>query len=151
MPRAKVPPEDRQRSTIACLPCKRAKIRCDSATPCATCSKRGREASCVYQESPGRHRTRREWQLGGSPDVSSRGNKHLTTDNDAAPTPESFDNGPASSTNDESREPQSRILLSSKLQKGELMLFQDDLLVRFLIPQPQFTSVRLHLYHTCSS
>lgn len=54
MPRPKVKPEDRQRSSKACLPCKTSKIRCDSQLPCVACVRRDRASQCVYQDTPGR-------------------------------------------------------------------------------------------------
>lgn len=51
MPRPKVRPEDRQRSSKACLPCQASKIRCDSHTPCTSCLRRGRSSACKYAES----------------------------------------------------------------------------------------------------
>jgi Fungal Zn(2)-Cys(6) binuclear cluster domain len=55
MPRPKVRPEDRQRSSKACLPCQASKIRCDSLKPCTSCVRRDKAASCAYNES---HRRR---------------------------------------------------------------------------------------------
>ncbi len=57
MPRPKVRPEDRQRSSRACTACKASKIRCDSQSPCAACVRRERGAFCIYQ-STGRQRRR---------------------------------------------------------------------------------------------
>lgn len=51
MPRPKVRPENRQRSSKACLPCQASKIRCDSQTPCTSCVRRDRSATCTYAES----------------------------------------------------------------------------------------------------
>jgi len=51
MPRPKVRPEDRQRSSKACLPCQASKIRCDSQTPCISCVRRDRSAACTYVET----------------------------------------------------------------------------------------------------
>ena len=118
MPRAKVKPEDRQRSSIACLPCKRAKIRCDSGTPCATCAKRGREASCIYQDSPSQHGARRRSRLSTDTTSPVSLSKNGRT-NEIGPTPESLEDTAISTPTDESKEPQSRMLLSSKLQKGK--------------------------------
>ncbi|EEA26578.1 hypothetical protein TMatcc_005145 [Talaromyces marneffei ATCC 18224] len=55
MPRPKVRPEDRQRSSKACLPCQASKIRCDAQTPCISCVRRDRSSTCTYGES---HRRR---------------------------------------------------------------------------------------------
>lgn len=51
MPRPKVRPEDRQRTSKACLPCQASKIRCDSQTPCISCVRRDRSAACTYVET----------------------------------------------------------------------------------------------------
>ncbi|KAH8699264.1 hypothetical protein BGW36DRAFT_294939 [Talaromyces proteolyticus] len=51
MPRPKVRPEDRQRSSKACLPCQASKIRCDSQSPCMSCMRRDRASTCSYNET----------------------------------------------------------------------------------------------------
>jgi len=56
MPRPKVRPEDRQRSSRACLACKASKIRCDSQLPCASCIRRDQANSCVYSGTDRRRR-----------------------------------------------------------------------------------------------
>jgi hypothetical protein len=56
MPRPKVRPEDRQRSSRACQACKALKIRCDSNHPCASCIRRGQANSCVYSGTDRRRR-----------------------------------------------------------------------------------------------
>ncbi|EHA25386.1 hypothetical protein ASPNIDRAFT_42258 [Aspergillus niger ATCC 1015] len=48
MPRPKVRPEDRQRSSHACQTCKALKIRCDSQRPCSSCMRRGQSHTCAY-------------------------------------------------------------------------------------------------------
>ncbi|KAF9893440.1 hypothetical protein FE257_010752 [Aspergillus nanangensis] len=48
MPRPKVRPEDRQRSSRACKTCKALKIRCDSQNPCTTCIRREQPDECIY-------------------------------------------------------------------------------------------------------
>lgn len=59
MPRPKVRPEDRQRSSKACLPCQASKIRCDSQSPCMSCARRDRADACTYIESTSRRRSHR--------------------------------------------------------------------------------------------
>ncbi|CRG91843.1 Thiamine repressible genes regulatory protein thi1 [Talaromyces islandicus] len=59
MPRPKVRPEDRQRSSKACLPCQASKIRCDSQSPCMSCARRDRAAACTYTETNNRRRPHR--------------------------------------------------------------------------------------------
>lgn len=60
MPRAKVKPEDRQRSAKACRPCKTSKTRCDAGEPCSACVKRGRIHVCVYPSPSERGQSRRD-------------------------------------------------------------------------------------------
>ncbi|GAT30094.1 hypothetical protein RIB2604_03300660 [Aspergillus luchuensis] len=48
MPRPKVRPEDRRRSSHACQTCKILKIRCDSQRPCSSCMRRGQAHTCAY-------------------------------------------------------------------------------------------------------
>lgn len=48
MARGRVPLESRRRSQRACSFCRMSKKRCDGASPCHNCARRGREASCVY-------------------------------------------------------------------------------------------------------
>ncbi|KAK9771621.1 putative Zn(2)-C6 fungal-type domain-containing protein [Seiridium cardinale] len=57
MPRPKVRPEDRQRSSRACNSCKASKIRCDSQLPCSACLRRKRASSCTYRDIDRRRRT----------------------------------------------------------------------------------------------
>lgn len=59
MPRPRVRPEDRQRSSKACLPCQTSKIRCDSQSPCMSCARRDRAHACTYIESTSRRRSKR--------------------------------------------------------------------------------------------
>lgn len=56
MPRPKLLPEARVRSSKACSSCKSSKIKCDSRTPCSACEKRGRVSSCIYRDVDGRRR-----------------------------------------------------------------------------------------------
>lgn len=60
MPRPRVRPEDRQRATKACLPCKASKKRCDAQQPCSNCVRRRNPARCKYEEATyvGLHDTR---------------------------------------------------------------------------------------------
>jgi len=37
-----------QRQLISCYPCRRRKLKCDGARPCAQCMRRGNEAECGY-------------------------------------------------------------------------------------------------------
>lgn len=64
MPRPKVRPEDRQRSSKACVACKASKIRCDSELPCAACIRRDRASLCVYPPPESRSATRRNRRTG---------------------------------------------------------------------------------------
>ncbi|KAJ5831946.1 hypothetical protein N7474_000257 [Penicillium riverlandense] len=54
MPRARVRPENRLRSSRACDLCKASKIRCDSQVPCASCIKRNHPGNCIYSIPPSR-------------------------------------------------------------------------------------------------
>ncbi|KAJ5585764.1 hypothetical protein N7450_005551 [Penicillium hetheringtonii] len=56
MPRPKVRPEDRQRSSHACQTCKALKIRCDSQRPCSSCMQRGLDDVCQYSGMDRRRR-----------------------------------------------------------------------------------------------
>lgn len=56
MPRPKVRPEDRQRSSHACQTCKALKIRCDSQRPCSSCMQRGLDNVCQYSGMDRRRR-----------------------------------------------------------------------------------------------
>ncbi|KAL5341761.1 hypothetical protein BJX70DRAFT_395493 [Aspergillus crustosus] len=58
MPRPKVRPEDRRRSTRACLSCKTSKIRCDALQPCGSCRRRGQASHCTYSGIDRRRRQR---------------------------------------------------------------------------------------------
>lgn len=117
MPRPKVDPKDRQRSVIACVPCKKAKIRCDAKTPCATCSKRGRESSCIYQEPSGRVNRGRRRSLLDSPENEILPKSTGTSTEGHVVTVSAESNVGVDLTSDETKGPQSRMLLSSKLQK----------------------------------
>ncbi|KAK6085228.1 C6 transcription factor [Seiridium cupressi] len=57
MPRPRVRPEDRQRSSRACNSCKASKIRCNSQIPCSACLRRKRASSCTYTDIDRRRRT----------------------------------------------------------------------------------------------
>ena len=120
MPRKKIQPEDRQRSTIACTPCKKAKIRCNASSPCATCVKRGLESSCIYPEPAIRNHRRRRSQLGSSADGAPR-HKPLATflDTDLDPINDSTADHVSILDGSKVTEPESRILFTSKFQKGE--------------------------------
>ena len=39
----------RNRDLLACIECRRRKLKCDRHTPCTTCARRGDEAFCTYQ------------------------------------------------------------------------------------------------------
>lgn len=110
MPRPKVKPEDRQRCALACIPCKRLKIRCDARSPCSTCIKRGREDGCVYQdvsERKANHGRRRRSAL----DTAGNKQQDFERHDEAQELQAEADDSP------EHTGPQSRTLLSSKLQK----------------------------------
>lgn len=120
MPRPKVDPDKRQRSIIACVPCKTAKIRCDSKTPCSTCVKRSREDKCVYEQTQDAGAARRKRR---SATVTTFGSSETSKAPDLLPqnirpSRASSPDGEFS-TNDESQGPKSRMLLSSKFQKGQ--------------------------------
>lgn len=61
MPRAKVKPQDRQRSVKACDACKASKKRCDAHQPCRLCLKKGTPDTCNYTPTS-RDRRRRQSQ-----------------------------------------------------------------------------------------
>ena len=109
-------PRNRQRSAIACQSCKRSKIRCDSGKPCTACSKKGFGDSCTYGTTQGINH-------GCCP---SRAMTHNNRKNHTQrkslsesihPTPETFEED-GCSANVEDQGPKSRMLLSSKFQKG---------------------------------
>lgn len=118
MPRPKVDPANRQRSVIACLPCKSAKIRCDSKTPCTTCTKRSREDKCIYDPPPNDGASRRKRRSTTSTALSTSNGQRfggsLSQHIESTHTPSADDDA---SIDDESQEPKSRMLLSSKFQK----------------------------------
>ena len=41
----------RHRDHLACIECRRAKVKCDRAVPCSQCTKRGAGKSCSYQKA----------------------------------------------------------------------------------------------------
>ena len=41
----------RRRDKLACVECRRRKLRCDRATPCGACVRRGSRDSCTYESS----------------------------------------------------------------------------------------------------
>ncbi|CUM65809.1 uncharacterized protein PRCAT00003457001 [Priceomyces carsonii] len=42
----------RRRAPVSCLPCRKRKIKCDKATPCASCVDSGSTNLCIYTEQP---------------------------------------------------------------------------------------------------
>jgi hypothetical protein len=133
MPRPKVRPEDRQRSSKACLPCQASKIRCDSQTPCISCVRRDRSSACTYIESHRRRlpRVRRTGEVRFASFSSSANGPpapvRIRTPNE--PTNRSPEgNEDIEVTNSISEAPlvqspectESRLLLSSKGEKGRI-------------------------------
>jgi hypothetical protein len=60
MPRRKVPPENRKRSSHACQPCRSSKKKCDAGLPCSNCIQRNIQSLCTFSERNGhfyRHHT----------------------------------------------------------------------------------------------
>lgn len=57
MPRRRVPPDQRQRSSKACEACRATKKRCNDQAPCSNCLRRGLASSCTnldqHQQQPG--------------------------------------------------------------------------------------------------
>lgn len=51
MPRRRVPPDQRQRSSKACEACRATKKRCNDQAPCSNCLRRGLASSCTNLES----------------------------------------------------------------------------------------------------
>lgn len=47
MPRRRVPPDQRQRSSKACEACRATKKRCNDQAPCSNCLRRGLASSCT--------------------------------------------------------------------------------------------------------
>lgn len=47
MPRRRVPPDERQRSSKACEACRATKKRCDDRAPCSNCARRGLGLTCT--------------------------------------------------------------------------------------------------------
>lgn len=141
MPRPKVHPDNRQRSVIACVPCKTAKIRCDSKTPCSTCVKRSREDKCVY-DPPSNDGTARRKRRSTTTNTISSVEASKPVSNDVELTRTSSIDGDTS-TNDESQGPRSRMLLSSKFQKGKKCTMSTKELS--LTMSPKYTLVKLRL------
>lgn len=50
MPRRRVPPDQRQRSSKACEACRATKKRCNDQAPCSNCLRRGLASSCTNLE-----------------------------------------------------------------------------------------------------
>lgn len=120
MPRKKVPLDQRQRSVVACLPCKAAKIRCDAQTPCATCSKRGREGDCIYPDAQESSAKRRRASTLTREEASSPLKKRaLAARRDDEPAAATTNGSTTEASVGDEHGPKSRMLLSSKLQKGE--------------------------------
>lgn len=44
--------QKRARTQLSCTPCRTGKLKCDRASPCEPCLKRGREAACTYPPPP---------------------------------------------------------------------------------------------------
>lgn len=44
--------QKRARTQLSCTPCRTGKLKCDRASPCEPCVKRGREAACIYPPPP---------------------------------------------------------------------------------------------------
>ena len=53
----------RNRELLACTECRRRKLKCDRHTPCNSCTRRGDDASCVYQRSANGLEQERERRL----------------------------------------------------------------------------------------
>lgn len=85
MPRAKVRPQDRQRSMQACVLCKTLKIRCDSQTPCLSCVNRSRASSCRYVPPKSRY--------SASLDGGHKRARRSSPDSNVLATPESAPHG----------------------------------------------------------
>jgi hypothetical protein len=44
--------QKRARTQLSCTPCRTGKLKCDRASPCEPCLKRGREGACTYPPPP---------------------------------------------------------------------------------------------------
>ena len=44
--------QKRARTQLSCTPCRTGKLKCDRASPCEPCVKRGRESQCNYPPAP---------------------------------------------------------------------------------------------------
>jgi hypothetical protein len=44
--------QKRARTQLSCTPCRTGKLKCDRASPCEPCLKRGRESQCKYPPAP---------------------------------------------------------------------------------------------------
>lgn len=136
MPRPKVLPENRQRSSRACQPCRASKKKCDGSLPCSNCAQRNIRRHCTFGEKK-RHFDRHQKQssisernassvpqreLGetGYPSTSETNNTTLSPD----PPSE------LSTLNRTGIEPAARMLQNSDGEKG--LLFQ-SLWVRALL------------------
>lgn len=53
----------RHRERLACIQCRRRKLKCDRASPCNACLRRGDEALCLYQRAPPADRTEAARQM----------------------------------------------------------------------------------------
>ncbi|KAI1501100.1 hypothetical protein F5X99DRAFT_212986 [Biscogniauxia marginata] len=53
-PAAPAPHAKRTRVLLSCGPCRNSKLKCDRATPCGQCLKKGKPATCVYAPKPER-------------------------------------------------------------------------------------------------
>lgn len=105
MPRPKIDPKDRKRSVRACVPCKASKVRCDSNAPCGRCSLKGRISACVYEPT--------------NPQSRPRPSGHSHTQSLSQSTGNAEAGATTSPRSPQAAQSQSRMLLSSKGEKGD--------------------------------
>lgn len=132
MPRPRVRPENRQRSSRACLACQASKIRCDSQLPCVSCVRRDRASACTYIESTRQrpHRafpytrgriTRVRSEVYSTPTREERAPAIQDDEDDAASLGDVEEDHTHEATGISDRSPEStgsRLLLSSQGEKG---------------------------------
>jgi hypothetical protein len=132
MPRPRVRPENRQRSSRACLGCQASKIRCDSQLPCVSCVRRDRASACTYIE-PTRRRSHRSFpytsgritrirsEVYSTPTREERGPVLQDAEYDTSSLVDAEEDQTHEATGISDRSPEStagRLLLSSQGEKG---------------------------------
>lgn len=102
MPRRRPPPDERQRSSKACVACKASKIKCDAQTPCTACEKRGKASLCIYAGIDGRRSSSKKQSRGST---GSAMNRLLISQAEASPVSIILDSTQSTSTATPARPP----------------------------------------------